>query len=298
MRYNVENADNKVLVKGITDFNLKETFECGQCFRWEEENDGSYTGVAYDRVVNVKLEDDTLTIDNTNLNDFYDIWFDYFDLGRDYGKIKENLSKDPILKEAIKYGQGIRVLRQDTWETLISFIVSQNNRIPQIKKVIENLSKSFGIPIEYKGKIYYTFPKAEEFIIFDIDTIAKSKCGFRAKYIIDAASKVFTGEVNLLKLMEYSTNDIRDVLMSINGVGPKVADCVILYSMGKYDTFPTDVWIKRIVEYLYLKREGKPLEIQLFAIDKFGELSGFAQQYLFYYAREHISKEIFNERKK
>jgi N-glycosylase/DNA lyase len=297
MKYSVEEKGTKVIVRGIEDFNLKETFECGQCFRWNEEEDGSYTGVAYDRVINVKLEEDMLIIDNTDLNDFYDIWFDYFDLGRDYKQIKENLSRDPILKEAIQYGQGIRILRQDTWETLVSFIISQNNRIPQIKKVIENLASSFGEPIEYKGKIYYTFPKAEELVMFDVETIAKTKCGFRAKYILDAASKVFSGEIDLLKLFEYSTNDIRDILMNINGVGPKVADCVILYSIGRYDTFPTDVWIKRIVEYLYLKREGNPLEIQLFAIDKFGDLSGFAQQYLFYYGRE-MGKKIFNERKK
>jgi N-glycosylase/DNA lyase len=271
MKYSVEEKGTKVIVRGIEDFNLKETFECGQCFRWNEEEDGSYTGVAYDRVVNVKLEEDMLIIDNTDLNDFYDIWFDYFDLGRDYKKIKENLSRDPILKEAIQYGQGIRIL--------------------------ENLASSFGEPIEYKGKIYYTFPKAEELVMFDVDTIAKTKCGFRAKYILDAASKVFSGEIDLLKLFEYSTNEIRDILMNINGVGPKVADCVILYSIGRYDTFPTDVWIKRIVEYLYLKREGTPLEIQLFAIDKFGDLSGFAQQYLFYYGRE-MGKKIFNERKK
>lgn len=298
MKYSVEEAGTKVLVKGITDFSLKETLECGQCFRWDEEEDGSFTGIAYDRVINVKLDGEVLTIDNTNLNDFYDIWFDYFDLGRDYGKIKRILSKDPILKEAIKCGEGIRILRQDTWETLVSFIISQNNRIPQIKKVIENLSRTFGDPIEYKGRVYYTFPKVQDFVMSDIETIANSKCGFRAKYIMDAASKVFSGEIDLFKLVEYDTTDIRDILMNINGVGPKVADCVILYSIGKYDTFPTDVWIKRIVEYLYLKREGKPLEIQLFAIDKFGELSGFAQQYLFYYAREHVSKEIFNERKK
>ncbi|KUK34545.1 MAG: 8-oxoguanine DNA glycosylase domain protein, partial [Caldanaerobacter subterraneus] len=244
MKYSVEEKGTKVIVRGIEDFNLKETFECGQCFRWNEEEDGSYTGIAYDRVINVKLEEDMLIIDNTDLNDFYDIWFDYFDLGRDYKQIKENLSRDPILKEAIQYGQGIRILRQDTWETLVSFIISQNNRIPQIKKVIENLASSFGEPIEYKGKIYYTFPKAEELVMFDVETIAKTKCGFRAKYILDAASKVFSGEIDLLKLFEYSTNDIRDILMNINGVGPKVADCVILYSIGRYDTFPTDVWIK------------------------------------------------------
>lgn len=296
MKYSVEEKGTKVIVKGIKDFNLKETFECGQCFRWNEEADGSYTGVAYDRVINVKLEDDRMVIDNTDLNDFYDIWFDYFDLGRDYRQIKENLSKDPILKEAIQYGQGIRILRQDTWETLVSFIISQNNRIPQIKKVVENLASSFGEPMEYKGKIYYTFPKAEELVMFDVETIAKTKCGFRAKYILDAASKVFSGEIDLLKLFEYNTSEIRDILMNINGVGPKVADCVILYSIGRYDTFPTDVWIKRIVEYLYLKKEGTPLDVQLFAIDKFGELSGFAQQYLFYYGRE-MGKKIFNERK-
>jgi len=134
MKYLVEMSGSKVIVHGIKDFNLKETLECGQCFRWNEEDDRSYTGVAFDRVINVKLDGDILTIDNTTLADFNDIWYDYFDLGRDYGKIKETLSQDEILRAAIKHGEGIRILRQDTWETLISFIISQNNRIPQIKK--------------------------------------------------------------------------------------------------------------------------------------------------------------------
>ncbi|MBE0067812.1 DNA-3-methyladenine glycosylase 2 family protein [Thermoanaerobacterium thermosaccharolyticum] len=297
MRYLVEMSGSKVIVHGIKDFNLKETLECGQCFRWNEEDDGSYTGVAFDRVINVKLNDDTLTIDNTTLADFNDIWYDYFDLGRDYGKIKETLSQDEILRAAIKYGEGIRILRQDTWETLISFIISQNNRIPQIKKVIENLSRTFGHPIVYKNKTYYTFPKVQDIIMADEESLSNSKCGFRSKYIIDAALKVFNDEVNLFELQLYDTHEVRNMLMSIRGVGPKVADCVILYSIGRYEAFPTDVWIKRVVEFLYLKRKTNNADVQSFAKEKFGDLSGFAQQYLFNYAKDHVSKDIFRERK-
>ncbi|WP_172856463.1 DNA-3-methyladenine glycosylase 2 family protein [Thermoanaerobacterium sp. RBIITD] len=296
MRYLVEMFGTKVIVHGIKDFNLKETLECGQCFRWNEEDDGSYTGVAFDRVINVKLNGDILTIDNTTLSDFNDIWYDYFDLGRDYGRIKDVLSQDEVLKEAIKYGEGIRILRQDTWETLISFIISQNNRIPQIKKVIENLSKSLGHPIKYKNKTYYTFPKIQDIIMADMETLNKSKCGFRAKYIIDAASKIFNDEINLFEIQLYDTDDVRNLLMNIKGVGPKVADCVILYSMGRYEAFPADIWIKRVVEFLYLKRKINNYDVQHFAKEKFGDLSGFAQQYLFNYAKDHVSKEMFRER--
>lgn len=298
MKYLVEMTGTKVIVHGIRDFNLRETFECGQCFRWNEEKDGSYTGVAFDRVINVKLDGDILIIDNTNLSDFNDIWFDYFDLGRDYGRIKDILSQDEVLKEAIKYGKGIRILRQDTWETLISFIISQNNRISQIKKVIENLSKALGHPVYYKDSVYYTFPKIKDIIVSDIEILNSSKCGFRAKYIIDAASKIFDEEINLFELQLYDTDFIRDLLMRIKGVGEKVADCVILFSIGRYEVFPVDVWIKKAVEFLYLKKKITNKDIQYFAKEKFRELAGFAQQYLFYYAKDHVSKEKFIEREK
>lgn len=298
MRYLVETSGTKVIIHGIKDFNLKETLECGQCFRWNEDDDGSYTGVAFDRVINVKLDGDVLTIDNTSLADFNDIWYDYFDLGRNYSKIKSVLSQDSILMEAIKYGGGIRILRQDTWETLISFIISQNNRIPQIKKVIENISKLLGHRIMYRDKAYYTFPKVQDIILSEVETLNKSKCGFRSKYILDAASKIFNEEINLFEIQTNNTDEIRDILMNIKGVGPKVADCVILYSIGRYEAFPTDVWIKRVMEFLYLKRKANNNDIQKFAKERFGELSGFAQQYLFNYAKDHVSKEMFKEREK
>lgn len=292
MDYVIREEKDRVIVENIRDFVPKHIFECGQCFRWNRQQDGSYTGVAMGRVLNVKEENDTVIFTNTNIKEFNEIWYNYFDLGRDYGKIKEELSKDPVLREAIPFGEGIRILKQDVWETILSFITSANNRIPMIKKALEELSQKYGTPIEWQGKTYYKFPTPDQLKGETYDDVKACKTGFRAKYILAASYMVSAGEIDIYNIHNLSTEDARKTLIRFQGIGPKVADCIMLFSMDKYDAFPVDVWVKRVMEHFYLEKDIPLSKIQTYAKDKFGELAGFAQQYLFYYARDMKGKEI------
>ncbi|HYF84342.1 MAG TPA: DNA glycosylase [Clostridia bacterium] len=284
----INEVENGLILEGIKDFDAKHIFECGQCFRWTKEEDGSYTGIAFDKVLNVKSDYDKgiVMLSNTNLRDFQDIWFDYFDLGRDYGLIKETLSKDSVLDMAIKYGRGIRILKQEPWELLISYIMSANNSIPMIARSIRLLSEMYGREVHYKGKTYYTFPTQSELQEVTIEGISMCRAGFRCKYIYQAVRMLNKGEIKLNDIVSMDMDNARKELIKIPGVGPKVADCIMLFSMQKYKAYPVDVWVKRVTEYFFLKRDVKMKEIQQFAVEKFGDLAGFAQEYLFYYARE------------
>ncbi len=284
----ITEVNNGLILEDVTDFDAKHIFECGQCFRWTKEEDGSYTGVAFDKVLNVKSDYDkgTVILDNTNLRDFQDIWFGYFDLGRDYGAIKEKLSEDSVLDMAIKYGRGIRILKQEPWELLISYIMSANNSIPMIARSIGMLSEMYGRQVHYKGKTYYTFPTSSELQEVTLEGISLCRAGFRCKYIYQAVKMVNAGEIMLDDIVSMDIDSARKELIKIPGVGPKVADCIMLFSMQKYKAYPVDVWVKRVTEYFFLKRDVKMKEIQQFAVEKFGDLAGFAQEYLFYYARE------------
>lgn len=287
MKYNAYENNGKVIIEGVKDFEPKHIFECGQCFRWNEESDGSFTGVAYNRVINVKKEGNDVILSNTNIEDFKNIWYNYFDLDTDYGEIKKELAKDSVLKEAIKFGHGIRILKQDEWEILISFIISANNRIPMIKRAIDILSERYGEYIgEYNGKKYYGFPEPGKLKNLTVEEVEDCKTGFRAKYIVSASARVSENEIEIYNLKNLSTEDARTQLMLFAGVGPKVSDCIMLFSMDKQDAFPIDIWVKRIMEYFYLDEETKLKAIQEYAQDKFGKYAGYAQQYLFYYARE------------
>lgn len=279
--------DGKVIVNNVRDFNPVHTFECGQCFRWIRQEDGSYTGVVKGKAVTVRYKNEEFEISNSTVEDFKNIWFDYFDLGRDYSEIKRKLSKDEIMKKAIEFGYGIRLLRQELWETLISFIISANNRIPMIMKVVETISHMYGSEITIDGKSYYAFPDVDKLAASALEQLEMCRGGFRCKYILKTAQMVKDGDVNLAGLAGKTTDEAREELKKFPGVGNKVADCTLLYSGSKFDVFPTDVWVKRVMEELYFGRPATFSEIQSFAADYFGELAGFAQQYLFYYAREH-----------
>lgn len=285
--YRVTEEKDKVIAEGVKDFNPTHIFECGQCFRWYKQKDGSYTGVVKGRVVNIRYSDGILEIANSDFNDFIEIWFDYFDLGRNYSLIKEKLAKDEIMEKAIEFGYGIRILRQDLWETLISFIISANNRIPMIMKVVSAISEAYGDEIELHDVKYHTFPCAKRLAHTSAEQLKACKGGFRCKYIIKASMMVKEGVVDLHNLSCLCTGEARMELVKLPGVGRKVADCTLLYSGTKYDVFPTDVWVKRVMEELYFKRQASFNEIQDFAKEYFGELAGLAQQYLFYYAREN-----------
>lgn len=280
--------NNSVVLEGVEDFNIKHIFECGQCFRWKQEENESYTGVAKGKILNVEEKGDKIYLNNTNLEDFNNIWHDYFDLGTNYTEIKNKLKEmDEYLDKATDFGWGIRILKQDQWEMLISFIISSNNRIPMIQKAIDNLSKKFGEFIgEYNGKEYYAFPTPQELSRASKEEIRACQTGFRDKYIKSTADAVANNNDNVYGYSMLDTEQCRKELLKFNGVGPKVCDCISLFGMQKYDTFPVDVWVKRVMQEFYVDEDMSLPKIRAYALDKFGELAGFAQQYLFYYARE------------
>ncbi|WP_461206626.1 DNA-3-methyladenine glycosylase family protein [Clostridium sp. DL1XJH146] len=286
----IENIDNVIIIKDVRSFNLKHVFECGQCFRWDKTDEGTYIGVAYDRVIEVEKKDGDIYIYNTNEKDFEEIWVKYFDLYRDYGTIKELLSKDEILKKSVEFGDGIRILNQEPFEIIISFIISANNRIPMIKKVINNISTKWGKPIEYKGHVYYTFPSLLDLKDSTVDDFKSCSAGFRAKYIKSTLLKLKNSVVDIDYMLTLEDNDCFKELQKLDGIGPKVADCIMFFSLDKTTAFPVDVWVKRAMQYFYLAPEISLPKIRQFSIEKFGKLSGFAQQYLFYYARENNIK--------
>lgn len=276
--------NNCIILKDYDSFDIEETLECGQCFRFEKLDEKEYKVIAHKKELHIKQENDCMIFYNTTKNDFENIWFNYFDLARDYKFLKEEISKnDPVLKEAIDFAKGIRILNQEPWECLISFIISQNNRIPMIKKVIQNISREYGEKIENE----FSFPDYSKLLPIDVSELMLCKTGFRAKYILDAAHKVSTNQVDLNNIDSLTTAELSKMFMSINGVGPKVSDCVMLFSCKREEVFPTDVWVKRIMQHFYF--EGKETDIKTiheYAYDKFGKYAGFAQQYLFHYARQ------------
>lgn len=285
---NIIQKENKVLIENIRDFNLTHIFDCGQCFRWNKEEDDSYTGVVKNKIINVKANGSTVEFNNINKEDFENIVMDYFDFGTDYEHIKKTINIDNIMAEAIKFGQGIRILNQDEWETMISFMISANNRIPMIKKVIENLSNSFGEYLgNYYGKDYFSFPTPEKLSKASVEDILKCKAGFRAPRIKEAASRLLEEKDKVYNIKNLSYTEGLTYLKTFAGIGDKVANCILLFSMRHFNTFPVDVWVRRIMQTLYVSKDTKDIDIKKFAENKFGEYSGFAQQYLFYYAREN-----------
>ena len=284
---NIIQKDNKIIVHDIRDFNITHIFECGQCFRWNREEDGSYTGVVKNKVINVLQQKNTVEFNNINTDDF-DIIKNYFDFDTDYETIKNTLNTDEIMAEAIKFGEGIRILNQEEWETMISFMISANNRIPMIKKVIENLSVSFGDYIgNYRGKEYFSFPTAERLSAAPVERILECKAGFRAPRIKEAATRFLYEKDKIYNIKNMSYNEGLAYLKTYKGIGDKVANCILLFSMKHFDTFPVDVWVRRVMQTLYVSKETKDADIRKFAENKFGKYSGFAQQYLFFYAREN-----------
>lgn len=304
-------VDGKVIVEGLENFDLKHIFECGQCFRWNKVADNRYLGTAFRRTIEVSQDGDRLIIENSSLDDFKRIWEKYFDLERDYGKIKATLSKDPLLKESVEFGYGIRILNQEPFEMLISFIISANNQIPRIKKLVEKVSENWGDEIEYKGVKYYSFPSPLMLRRASLEELKEIGLGFRAKYIYEtvrlvtdadkAMAKKIKGEelteeeednlkYHLATIINLNHVDCHKALMNYVGVGPKVADCIMLFSMEKVEAFPVDVWVKKAMQYFYKAPDSSLTKIRKFGQDVFGDLAGFAQQYLFYNARENKIK--------
>jgi N-glycosylase/DNA lyase len=282
----ISEKENMLIIEDIKDFNITHIFDCGQCFRWNKEHDGSYTGVISGKVINVSQQDSNLVFENLTIDDYH-IVKDYFDMDTDYEKIKEKISTDDIMKKAIDFGCGIRILNQDEWETMISFMISANNRIPMIKKVIENLSCNFGSFIgSYRERDYYSFPTPGQLAEAPVEKILECKAGFRAPRIKEAAERFLVEKDTIYDLKNKSYQEGLDYLKTYCGIGDKVANCILLFSMKQFDTFPVDVWVRRVMQTLYVDKDTSDKEIRRFAEEKFGDFSGYAQQYLFYYARE------------
>ena len=275
-------------LKNVCDFDLAQTLECGQCFHFVKLDEEYYVLAAKGHVLHVSQEDDTVTFYDTEEDEYVNVWKDYFDMDRDYSAIKKKLlEKDDKLKDAIESMWGVRILNQDFFETLISFIISQNKQIPHIKKIVADISAKFGTyKGTYGGADMYTFPTLEQLANASEEDFKELKTGFRAPYIMDAIRRNMAGQfdINELKSMDYDSC-IKE-LMTIKGVGEKVANCVSLFGLGKKEAFPVDVWIKRIMETMYFGGVDTPKDkIAAFAKEQFGELGGFAQQYLFYYGK-------------
>ena len=281
----ISECNNNLVLTNVSDFNLDNIFDCGQCFRWNKHDDGSYVGVVASRALNITQDGDSVTLFDTSLKDFDEIWFNYFDFNTDYQKIKAVLSRDSVLKTATEFGSGIRILNQELWECVVSFIISASNNIPRIKKIINTLCELFGDEINYMGNTYYSFPTPEKINSLSLDELSSIKAGFRDKYILSAA-KFFCEEFNSDYFKDLDYSEAKKELIRINGIGNKVADCILLFSLSKRNSFPVDVWVKRVMEYFYFDEPQSTEKIQSFSKEKFGDLGGYAQQYLFYYARE------------
>lgn len=256
-----------------TNFDLKQTFLCGQCFRWKENEDGSFSGIAMGRRLTLSHNDENVILHDISPDDI-PVWERYFDMDTDYGAITDRLSADPIMRRAAECSPGIRILRQEPFETLISFIISQNNNIPRISGIISRLCESFGKPL---GDGCYSFPDAQSLRGIQPEDLVPLRAGFRARYICDAVEKVNSGAVELEQLYDLDTDAARTALKTITGVGDKVADCVLLFAFHKLDAFPKDVWVKRIMSELY--PDGLP--------ECAYGIQGVAQQYLFDYVRNN-----------
>lgn len=262
-KLNYKISGNDIILE-IEDFDLDETLDCGQAFRWEKVSDNTYTGFALNTPLTISQDGNRFTFKETDETTFLSLWAEYLDLYTDYGEIKKRLSSDETLSKACAYAPGIRLLKQDKWEALCSFIISQNNNIPRIKGIIGRLTEHYG---EFPS--FYTLSKETP------ESLGFLRAGFRAKYLIDAACKLSSRELSLEAISKAPLDNAREQLMTIKGVGPKVAECALLYGMYRTDAFPIDVWIKRVMERYY--PNGLP--------ECTKGIEGIAQQYLFHYIR-------------
>lgn len=253
-------------------FDASLSVDCGQSFRWKTLGENEVRGIAFGKAISFRQNEESVTFLDVSEEDFNEIWIPYFDLGRDYAAICERLKTDPYLEKAVTEFPGIRILKQEPWEAVCSFIISQNNNIPRIKGIIDRLCAALGEPL---GNGEFSFPSAEKIAASGIEALAPLRAGFRAKYIIDAAEKVASGEVDFTKIALSPLDEGRDELIKIKGVGEKVAQCSLLYGFGKVDAFPVDVWVKRIMAELY--PDGLP--------ECTNGVRGIAQQYLFHWYR-------------
>ncbi len=268
-------------------FNLKYTVECGQCFRWEKIDEDEYIGVIQDRVVRIKQKGNKIYVWSSLNKNLEEVIKEYFDLNTNYKKLEGKIAKIDInVKESLKYTSGMHILNQPLFETVISYIISANNNIKRISRSVKDISKKYGKQIIFENKEYYLFPTLEEMKNITIDNLLECGTGFRARYIKNTVHFFIENKNFLHNIQKESTEDARKQLTSLMGIGPKVADCILLFSLKRGEVFPVDVWVKRIMEKLYFKNDTSIKDISKYANDKFGEHAGIIQQHLFHNVRE------------
>jgi N-glycosylase/DNA lyase len=288
---NIYESENKVLIENSENFDLSNIFDCGQCFRFNKTSktaENHYEGVAFGKYLRAyQNKKENKIYFETNIDDFNNIWRDFFDIDRDYKTIFETLRKDEILRKASDFCPGIRILKQEPFECLISFIISANNNIPRIKKTIERLCENFGTAAGgiHDAPYYYTFPDAEKIASLTLDDLDVLHSGFRAKYILGAAKNIADGDINLESVYKMPLDEGSEYLQRIKGVGAKIAACVLLFAYNKLEAFPVDVWIKRVLEKYYPYDSSNLLNFS--PQEYFGEYAGIAQEYLYYYERKN-----------
>lgn len=287
---------NNIIVEDLSAFDLEQTLECGQCFRYEALGKQEYVLVAFARILHIKQEHNRLIFYNTTGAEFEQIWRPYFDLDTNYEKIQQEiianekriLGKNTALVDAIREMNGIHILKQDFFEMLMTFILSQNKQIPHIKQIVELICTKYGHPVQtFHQKEYFSFPKKEVLLHVSENEFRLCKAGFRAPYLMNAVSAVCTGAITEESLRSMDDRQAIDTLMQIKGVGSKVASCVALFGLDKHTAFPIDVWVKRVMETLYFGTEVKNEAIKDLAGQLFGEYGGYAQQYLFYFGKKN-----------
>lgn len=292
-----------VRIDNLSLFDTAKVFDCGQCFRFDPVESSmheiEFAGSAFGKYISVAQDGCCLTIYNATLDEYETIWKHFLGLDRDYGEINNSLlslTDNPALHDAVERSSGIRILKQDPWEAICSFIISQNNNIPRIKKLVAALCRRCGSPVSTEGMEghiatahlgdvgnFYSFPCPEAVRALEISGLAELKVGFRAKYIYDAAEKMISGEIDLEYIDQNDTEKCIEHLCRVKGIGIKVASCALLFGFEKLDAFPVDVWIKKVVaKYFDEDFDHKLL----------GKYAGIAQQYLFYYERYLQSKEV------
>lgn len=281
------------LILDVKPFNLKYTLECGQCFRWirYKENgnvvENTYLGVIKDRVIKINQNDGKLYIFSNDTNNLKEVVQDYFDLKEDYKAIEEEISTiDENVNKAVKNTIGTRILNQYNFETLMSYIISANNNIPRIARSVNTIAEKYGKKVNFEDRDYYLFPSAEDLKDVSEEEFQRCGVGFRARYLKHTVKDILDGKIDLKDIENIDTENAEKLLLSLQGVGPKVADCILLFSYSRKDVFPVDVWVKRVMENLYFKKATSLKDISIYAKNNFGRYAGIVQQHLFYNIRE------------
>jgi len=283
--YEITKEEGGIVVDGVTNFVPKHVFENGQSFRWKREDDGSYTGIVQGKVVNINYINARLLIRNATIDDFQSLWFYYFDLGTNYTEVEAQLlSVDPILAEPIRFGHGLRMLKQDFWEVLVSYITSARARIEKIGMSVEAICQAYDNRVDYLGRTFYAFPSPEMVVNGRIDMLLRLKLGLtRAENIFSAAEALVQKKIDVKSLGILPVEEARGVLQKLRGVGPKIADCTLSFSGIRKDVFPTDRWMKRVMEKLYDQQLTNETAVYRYAKQRYGSLMSYAQGYLFYW---------------